>query len=89
MPLYYFDRCSDEKVLVDVTGAEVADLDEARTHALHIAYRHLRGRPRSRDWSRWVVDVSDEHGRAVLLVPFGDARTAEARASGMLRGSPD
>ena len=89
MPLYYFDRCSDEKVLVDIIGAEIANLDEARTHALHIAHRNLRGRPRGRDWSRWAVDVSDEDGRTVLLVPFGNAERQKSGPRRMLRGSPD
>ena len=81
MPLYYFDRCSDGKVLVDVTSTEIADLNEARTRALHIVHRHLRRRSRGRDWSRWAVDVSDEDGRTVLLVPLA---TPERQKSGPL-----
>ena len=56
-------------VSVDRCGSPVADLAEAREHAV-ILVRSLIRMPTLVDWRGWVLHVSDRDGQEIFNVPF-------------------
>ncbi|MDQ4060922.1 MAG: hypothetical protein M3145_07440 [Pseudomonadota bacterium] len=73
MPRFYFDCSGTHQFLLDTLGSEVADLGEARAHALQVARLVMRTGLFEDDWYDWVVEINDESGEAALLVRFSDA----------------
>ena len=82
MPRYFFNlwhRTGPGGLAQDHEGDELPDLDAAREHALMEA-RGLIARGRNeavRDWTACSFEVTDERGRRVLTVPFGDTVPGE------------
>ena len=76
MPRYYFDCLGDHELVADDHGADLPSLTAAREHALRIARSVMAAGSRTDDWSRWTVDVADEAGEPVLVVPFPEALAA-------------
>jgi hypothetical protein len=63
----------NEKHFHDVDGLELADLHEVRTEAVGFARDLMRMQPERRDWSEWVVCVTDEAHQPVFKVAFSEA----------------
>jgi hypothetical protein len=59
MARYYFGIQND-RTFVDVDGLELSDMAEVRAEAIGFARDLMRLEPERRDWSRWVVRVTDE-----------------------------
>jgi hypothetical protein len=71
MPRYYFSL-KNGRPFHDVDGLELPDLDAVRTEAVGFARDLMRMQPERRDWSAWVVCVTDEAQQAVLKVAFSE-----------------
>jgi hypothetical protein len=75
MPRYFFNlRYGRDKLAVDPEGDALADVAEARSHAL-VAARDLIARTRSdmvRDWFACAFEIVDIAGDPVLTVPFAE-----------------
>ena len=65
-----FFHCSNtKKVFLDHNGAVVNDLAEARDHATRVV-RSLTMARGSEDWHGWVLQVNDDLGDELFVVPF-------------------
>jgi hypothetical protein len=63
-------HCSNPRGrLINRCGAVVADLVEARDHAVSVV-RSLLMTPSSDDWRDWVLHVSDDLGDEIFVMPF-------------------
>jgi hypothetical protein len=69
MPRYYFSIASGRS-FNDVDGLELPDIAAARAEAIGFASDLMRMEPERRDWSGWVVRVTDEGQKPVFDVPF-------------------
>jgi Domain of unknown function (DUF6894) len=66
MPRYYFHIVSPGHAVRDTRGVELAGLDAAHWHAMHLIYRL---RAHSRDAVEdWVIEIGDESGAIPLVV---------------------
>jgi hypothetical protein len=66
MPRYYFNIVSPGKSVRDAHGVELAGLDVAHWHAMHLIYRL---RANSLDAVEdWVIEIGDESGAIPLVV---------------------
>lgn len=70
MPRYFFHCRGDEERILDEGGAELQDLEAARISANNIVARMLK-RGLS-DWTGWVLEIADAHGRVVAEVSFAE-----------------
>ena len=77
MPRYYFHVVSPKNPVRDAYGVELAGLDAAHWHAMHLVYRLREHAPETGE--DWVIEVSDETGRP-------PARGAAARRADAARG---
>jgi hypothetical protein len=77
MPRFFFNlrhRLGPAGLAVDPEGDELANLDEAREHALAEA-RDMIARTRTdmiRDWMVCSFEIEDEDAELLLTVPFSD-----------------
>ena len=69
MPRYYFSIANDRS-FNDVDGLELPDIAAARAEAIGFASDLMRLDPERRDWSDWVVRVTDEGQQPVFDLPF-------------------
>jgi len=69
MPRYYFSLANGRS-FDDVDGLELPDVEAARTEARGFAGDLMRMQPERRDWSGWVVRVTDEGQKPVFDLPF-------------------
>jgi len=76
MPRYFFDCLSDHEIVADDHGVNLPDLKAAREHALRTAWRLIAAGSKTDDWRRWTVDISDESGEPMLVIPFSEALAA-------------
>ena len=82
MPRYFFNlrhRPGPDGLAVDPEGDELADLGEAREHALAEA-RDMIARARMdmiRDWMVCSFEIEDEDAKLLLTVPFNDTVSDE------------
>lgn len=81
MPRYYFVLSNRDGLIDDVEGTELPDLAAARREAEHDV-EHLRqhrvgGR---RCWAGWAMQVHDDSGAVLLVVPFSRSARARRRA---------
>jgi len=71
MPRYYFHLTDGDETLDDPEGLELAGeaaaLDEASRLARELAQGKLKD---ERDWSGWMVAITDESGRQLDSVPI-------------------
>jgi hypothetical protein len=72
MTRYYFSL-KNGKPFDDVDGLELPDVDAARKEAIGFARDMMRMEPERRDWSSWVVCVTDDAQQCVLKLNFADA----------------
>ncbi len=95
MQLYYFHLLDGERMTPDAEGVRLPDITVVQQCARMIV-RDLKAEPclRQTDWSRWQVEVRDEAGVRVLLLPFQeeaadpcDAQSGEAVRH--VRSDPD
>jgi hypothetical protein len=77
MPRYYFHVVSRKNPVRDAYGVELAGLDAAHWHAMHLVYRLREHAGETGD--DWVIEVGDEAGAVPLVVL--------PRAVPMLRGA--
>ena len=66
MPRYYFHVVSPRNPVRDAHGVELAGLDAAHWHAMHLVYRLREHAPETEE--DWVIEVSDETGARPLVV---------------------
>jgi uncharacterized protein DUF6894 len=69
MTQIYFHCSTAEGVLIDRSGAALADIAEARDYAA-LVVQSLIMAPSLEDWRNWVLHVSDDCGDEILIVPF-------------------
>jgi hypothetical protein len=69
MPRYYFS-VANGRSFNDVDGLELQDIAAARAEAIGFARDLMRLEPERRDWSDWVVRVTDEGHQSVFDLPF-------------------
>jgi hypothetical protein len=87
MPRYYFHVVSTKNPVRDAHGVELAGLDAAHWHAMHLVYR-LREHV-AEAGEDWVIEVSDETGAVPLVVlPRAVPMLREARTPTELGGVP-
>lgn len=66
MPRYYFHVVSRKNPVRDAYGVELAGLDAAHWHAMHLVYRLREHAPEAGE--DWVIEVGDETGARPLVV---------------------
>lgn len=66
MPRYFFHVASRSNPVRDQTGVELAGLNAAHWHAMHLIYR-LRGHA-AEAGEDWVLEVGDETGAIPLVL---------------------
>jgi Domain of unknown function (DUF6894) len=79
MPRYYFHVVSAARSVRDTRGVELAGLDAAHWHAMHLIYRlrtHAQGAAED-----WVVEIADETGAVPLVVLPSSVPTLRPRAA--------
>jgi hypothetical protein len=69
MAQVYFHCSNTVGVSIDRCGSAVADLTEAREHAV-LVVRSLVMTATLEDWRAWVLHVSDAEGEEIFCVPF-------------------
>jgi len=83
MPRYYFVLSSNDGFMDDVEGTELPDLaavrHEAQEDVEHLRQRRIGGR---RSWAGWEMQVRDDGGAVLLVVPFCRSARARCRAQG-------
>jgi hypothetical protein len=72
MPRYFFSL-SNGRPFNDTDGLELPDLAAARQEAIGFARDLIRMEPERRDWSSWVVRVTDCADRSVFDLLFSEA----------------
>jgi hypothetical protein len=72
MPRYFYSLKNGRR-FDDVDGLEMPDLHAAREEAVGFARDMMRMEPGRRDWTGWIVCVTDEAQRCVFKVAFVDA----------------
>ncbi len=74
MPRYFFHIREIESTVEDTEGIEFPDEAAVRKEAVRSArdlmVEHIR---RGLDVSGWSYEVTDEHGRPIMTVPFSEA----------------
>jgi hypothetical protein len=71
MPRYYFSL-RNGRPFDDVDGLELPDIAAVREEAVGFARDMMRMEPDRRDWTNWVVLVTDDANQRVLNVEFSD-----------------
>ncbi len=66
MPRYYFHVTSPNNPVRDNRGVELAGLNAAHWHAMHLVYRLRTNEADAPD--DWVLEVSDESGATPLVL---------------------
>jgi len=68
VPLFFFDLRTNSRHVVDRDGAELPDLETARTYAHRVARELIfRSEPRKR---HWLLVVRDHNDKELFEVPF-------------------
>jgi hypothetical protein len=71
MPRYHFHLTDGNEVLKHAQGIELPGNAAAREEALAFARELKDGRARpGRTWDGWFVEIKDDHGHRVDLVPI-------------------
>ncbi|MFL5029561.1 MAG: DUF6894 family protein [Xanthobacteraceae bacterium] len=71
MPRYHFDLTDGTEVLQHAQGVELPGNAAARGEALALARELKDGRVMpGRRWDGWFVEIKDDHGRRVDMVPI-------------------
>jgi hypothetical protein len=65
----YFHCSNTLEVLIDRGGAAICDVTDARDHAAHVV-RSLVTAANAEDWRGWVLQVSDDRGEEIFVMPF-------------------
>ena len=65
----YFNLVSSSQSIIDDEGAEVADLEEARTVVLEVAAGMVqKGEAVIADWQEWHLEVVDPSGATLCAI---------------------
>ena len=72
MPRYYFHVRDGDNLDLDHVGADLANIDEARTEALNVARElcHLWDDLPPGALNSMRIEAADEAGKTVLVLPF-------------------
>lgn len=70
MPHYYFDLWHAHLHVPDRRGEECSDTGEALEFATVAVLDLITQEGRHRDWSRWSIQIRDETGGRVAVLPF-------------------
>lgn len=71
MPRYFFNARRPDGLLPDPEGEDLPDLTAARAMAADVAREMARNAPPEM-WSGWSLEIADETGLTVLMLPFSD-----------------
>ena len=81
VPRYYFHLECDGATILDHTGSELRDVDQARAAARASAHNLLSGRTDAAvNWANGIFVVTDETGEIVLDVAFSEVADEDAQA---------
>jgi uncharacterized protein DUF6894 len=69
MAHFYFHCSSAEEIRIDRCGSDVEDLVEAHARAIQLIQAAITATG-PEDWRDWAIDVRDDEGEEVFLVPF-------------------
>ncbi len=69
MAQVYFHCSGPGRVLMDQCGADVGDLTEAREYGARVV-QSLITIPSPEDWRQWSLQVRDDLGGEIFVVPF-------------------
>lgn len=70
MPRYFFDLWHAHLHVSDRRGEACADPGEAVEFAMVAVLDLVTQEGRHRDWSRWSIQIRDENGERVAVLPF-------------------
>src|SRR5262245_26697437 len=68
----YFHFADADHLLVDCHGAAMSDLTEACAFA-HLLVRTMMMTPNAEDWRNWELQVTDDLGEEIIVIPFSSA----------------
>jgi hypothetical protein len=78
MPRYHFNVVTPTETIDDPEGAELSSLEAARGEAIKDARQLMASAMLSgHDISTRRIELTDDDGQLVLVIPFTDAYTAE------------
>ena len=81
MPRYYFHLECDGRIVLDETGAELRDADQARAAARASARNLMTTQPDAAvNWANGIFVVTDDTGEIVLDVAFSEVADEDAQA---------
>jgi hypothetical protein len=72
MARYYFSL-RNGRLFDDIDGLELPDIAAVRAEAVAFARDLMRLDYDRRDWSQWIVRVTDENHNVVFDLPFAEA----------------
>jgi TPP-dependent trihydroxycyclohexane-1,2-dione (THcHDO) dehydratase len=74
MPRFYFNVTTATETIIDQEGTELANIDVAQSEAKHDALALMSDAMREgRDISSRSIQICDETGHVLLIVPFTSA----------------
>jgi hypothetical protein len=68
MPRYYFDLDAGDQITPDAEGTELADVQAARTRALHMLGEIAKAEMRHEDRAQQRIHIHDNRGNVLLTV---------------------
>ena len=81
MPPYYFHLKCDRATILDHTGSELRNADQARAAARASARNLMTTPPEAGvDWASGIFVVTDDTGEIVLDVAFSEVADEDAQA---------
>jgi hypothetical protein len=75
MPRFYFNFVDGQEKIDDQEGMELPDEAAARKQAMYAVLDAQKTRfALPRNWVGWSVEVMDDRGNQILLIPISTAR---------------
>ena len=69
MPRFFFSL-NNGRPYTDVDGLDLPHIEAARAEAIAFARDIMRLQPDRRDWSDWIVEVTDGSAKPLFNMPF-------------------
>ena len=68
----YFHCSNADQLLIDSRGSTVSDFSDACAQALRLVHSMMTA-PNTEDWRGWQLQVTDDLGEEILVIPFASA----------------